>query len=319
MSKIPSISSEINQDIINKLTLKNFNSISPFFYKLVTEWMSDAYKLFNDIDKYLILIYLINTDFEFFRRNNINITYSDFYASKTLEIKINLIKISKDLCIPKESVRRKISDLEKRGIIRKKGKKLYLDRRAYKFQEPINTLKNVSNLISEFSQILKKENLIDKFSNRLEVSSLVKDNFSFCWYQFLKFILAYCFRWRKYFGELEILLIGITVAFNSVSTATVKLKGVESYIDKWREEILQSNIRGINAMSISDITGIPRATVIRKLKKLINLNMIQLDKNKLLHIKFNNKSYKETSNLQNETINDLSDFITRTFNQININ
>ena len=65
MSKIPSISSEINQDIINKLTLKNFNSISPFFYKLVTEWMSDAYKLFNDIDKYLILIYLINTDFEF--------------------------------------------------------------------------------------------------------------------------------------------------------------------------------------------------------------------------------------------------------------
>ena len=319
MSKIPSISSEINQDIINKLTLKNFNSISPFFYKLVSEWMSDAYKLFNDIDKYLILIYLINTDFEFFRRNNINITYSDFYASKTLEIKINLIKISKDLCIPKESVRRKISDLEKRGIIRKKGKKIYLDRSAYKFQEPINTLKNVSNLISEFSQILKKENLINKFSNRLEVSSLIKDNFSFCWYQFLKFILAYCMRWRKYFGELEILLIGITVAFNSVSTATVKLKGVESYIDKWREEILQSNIRGINAMSISDITGIPRATVIRKLKKLINLNMIQLDKNKLLHIKFNNKSLKETSNLQNETINDLSDFITRTFNQININ
>ena len=72
-------------------------------------------------------------------------------------------------------------------------------------------------------------------------------------------------------------------------------------------------------MSISDITGIPRATVIRKLKKLINYNMIQIDKNKLLHIKFNNKSYKETSNLQNETINDLSDFITRTFNQININ
>ena len=319
MSKIPSISSEINQDIINKLTLKNFNSISPFFYKLVTEWMSDAYKLFNDIDKYLILIYLINTDFEFFRRNNINITYSDFYASKTLEIKINLIKISKDLRIPKESVRRKISDLEKRGIIRKEGKKIYLDRSAYKFQEPINTLKNVSNLISEFSQILKKENLINKFSNRLEVSSLVKDNFSFCWYQFLKFILAYCFRWRKYFGELEILLIGITVAFNSVSTATVKLKGVESYIDKWREEILQSNIRGINAMSISEITGIPRPTAIRKIKSLIKFNLVDMDKNKLLHIKFNKKTFKETSKLQNDTINDLSELVSRTINQISIN
>ena len=32
-----------------------------------------------------------------------------------------------------------------------------------------------------------------------------------------------------------------------------------------------------------------------------------------------NKSYKETSELQNETISDLGIFITRTFNQININ
>ena len=114
-------------------------------------------------------------------------------------------------------------------------------------------------------------------------------------------------------------MIGITIAFNSVSTASIKLKGVESYIDKWREEILQSNIRGINALSISEITGIPRPTVIRKISKLIKLNMIEMDKNKLLHVKFNKKSYDETSNLQNETINDLSDFMARTFNLIRVN
>ena len=34
------------------------------------------------------------------------------------------------------------------------------------------------------------------------------------------------------------MLIGITT-FNSVTTASVKLRGVESYIDKWREQILQ--------------------------------------------------------------------------------
>ena len=64
------------------------------------------------------------------------------------------------------------------------------------------------------------------------------------------------------------------------------------------EEILQNNIRGINAMSISEITGIPRPTVIRKINSLIKLNMVEMDKNKLLNIKFNNKSYKETSELQ---------------------
>ena len=320
MEKLPSISSEINKDEVNKFIFNNFNSISPYFYKLISEWMSDAYKIFKDLDKFLILIYLINTDFEFFRRNNLNITYESFYKDKTLEInKINLIQISKDLNIPKESVRRKISELEKKGVIKKKGKKIFLDRSAYESQEPINTLKNVSVLLSKFSEISKKNNLTKKSLDRTEVSKLIKNNFSFCWYQFFKFIFSYCYRWRKYFGDLEIMLIGITIAFNSVTTASIKLKGIESYIDKWREEILQNNIRGINAMSISEITGIPRPTVIRKINSLIKLNMIEMDKNKLLNVKFNNKSYKETSELQNETINDLGIFITRTFNQININ
>ena len=320
MEKLPSISSEINKVEVNKFIFNNFNSISPYFYKLISEWMSDAYKIFKDLDKFLILIYLINTDFEFFRRNNLNITYESFYKDKTLEInKINLIQISKDLNIPKESVRRKISELEKKGVIKKKGKKIFLDRSAYESQEPINTLKNVSVLLSKFSEISKKKNLTIKSLDRTEVSKLIKNNFSFCWYQFFKFIFSYCYRWRKYFGDLEIMLIGITIAFNSVTTASIKLKGIESYIDKWREEILQNNIRGINAMSISEITGIPRPTVIRKINYLIKLNMVEMDKNKLLNVKFNNKSYKETSELQNETINDLGIFITRTFNQININ
>ena len=320
MEKIPSISSEINKVEVDKFIFNNFNSISPYFYKLISEWMSDAYKIFKDLDKFLILIYLINTDFEFFRRNNLNITYESFYKDKTLEInKINLIQISKDLNIPKESVRRKISELEKKGVIKKKGKKIFLDRSAYESQEPINTLKNVSVLLSKFSEISKKKNLTKKSLDRTEVSKLIKNNFSFCWYQFFKFIFSYCYRWRKYFGDLEIMLIGITIAFNSVTTASIKLKGIESYIDKWREEILQNSIRGINAMSISEITGIPRPTVIRKINSLIKLNMVEMDKNKLLNIKFNNKSYKETSELQNETINDLGVFITRTFNQINFN
>ncbi len=320
MEKLPSISSEIKKEEVNKFIFNNFNSISPYFYKLISEWMSDAYKIFKDLDKFLILIYLINTDFEFFRRNNLNITYENFYKDKTLEInKINLIQISKDLNIPKESVRRKISELEKKGIIKKKGKKIFLDRSAYESQEPINTLKNVSVLLSKFSEISKKNNITKKSLDRTEVSKLIKNNFSFCWYQFFKFIFSYCYRWRKYFGDLEIMLIGITIAFNSVTTASIKLKGIESYIDKWREEILQNSIRGINAMSISEITGIPRPTVIRKINSLIKLNMVEMDKNKLLNIKFNNKSYKETSELQNETINDLGVFITRTFNQINFN
>jgi len=322
MKIIPSISNELNKDTISKLTFKNFNSVSPYFYKLITEWMSDAYKVFNDLDKFLILIYLINTDFEFFRRNNLNIHYDSFYKDKTLEIdKINLINISKDLNIPKESVRRKIAYLEVKKIIQKKGKKIFVDRSAYLSQEPVNTIRNVSKLISAFSELLKTEGLLKKSLSSVEISKQIKNNFSFCWYQFFKFIFSYCYRWRKYFnGDLELMLIGITIAFNSVSTASIKLKGMESYIDEWRTEILQNNIRGINALSISEITGVPRPTVIRKVKKLIQLKNIEMDEHKLLHIKFGKKKIlDEMSQLQNETINDLSIFLARTFNQINLN
>ena len=321
MKIIPRLSNELNKDTISKLTFKNFNSVSPYFYKLITEWMSDAYKVFHDLDKFLILIYLINTDFEFFRRNNINIHYDSFYKDKTLEIdKINLINISKDLNIPKESVRRKIAYLEVKKIIQKKGKKIFLDRSAYLSQEPVNTIRNVSKLISTFSELLKKEGLLKKSLSSFETSKQIKNNFSFCWYQFFKFIFSYCYRWRKYYGDLELMLIGITIAFNSVSTASIKLNSIESYIEEWRTEILQNNIRGINALSISEITGVPRPTVIRKVKKLIQLKNIEMDEHKLLHIKFGKKKIlDEMSQLQNETINDLSIFLARTFNQINLN
>ena len=73
-------------------------------------------------------------------------------------------------------------------------------------------------------------------------------------------------------------------------------------------------------------------TEINKYLKLIksekiNLNItygdiikfIEIDKNKLLHIKFDKKTLVETSKLQNDTINDLSELVSRTINQISIN
>ena len=72
---------------------------------------------------YIILIYLIRNDFIFYRRNGIIIDYDTFYKDKILEIpKINLTDISKDLDIPKESVRRKIVSLENSGVLKKSGK-----------------------------------------------------------------------------------------------------------------------------------------------------------------------------------------------------
>ena len=57
------------------------------------------------------------------------------------------------------------------------------------------------------------------------------------------------------------------------------------YQREWIEEVLNiGNKKGINAMTISDLTGIPRPTVIRKLKILLKQNDIFKDQNNLYYI-----------------------------------
>ena len=319
MKKIPSIYSEVDSDVIDKIFKNNFDLLSPFFFKMMSEWTIGAYSLFKDVDKYTILIYLTNKQFEFFRRNNLNIDYDNFYKDKSLEVeKINIIKIAIDLDIPKESVRRKIVELEKQGVIKKIGKKIVIDRSSYFSTQPTVTLKNLSHLLSIFSKILKKERVIKNELNTNEVSTLIKQNFSFCWYQFYKFLFPYCLRWKKYFGDLEYFSIIATIVLNTNSKIAKNFKGIDSYLVKWRNNIMSQKIRGVNAMSISEITGIPRPTVVRKLKILTKKKYISLDENKLINIDLSNNNFKEMSKIQDLNINSINILIKRTFNQINL-
>ena len=113
MKSIPSVSDQIDENKIFKIINKNFSKLAPSYYAIISNWLIRSYKVFGDIDKYIIVVYLINKDFIFFRRNGIILDYETFFNGKTLEIeKINITDISKDLQIPKESARRKVEELE---------------------------------------------------------------------------------------------------------------------------------------------------------------------------------------------------------------
>ena len=80
-----------------------------------------------------------------------------FLYDKSLELdEINIIEISKNLNIPKESARRKILRLEGLGIIKKIGKKIFVDRSSFKLLLPKETLQNLSVLTSKIIEICKK-------------------------------------------------------------------------------------------------------------------------------------------------------------------
>ena len=79
-----------------------------------------------------------------------------------------------------------------------------------------------------------------------------------------------------------------------------------------------SDDKGVNAMSISEITGIPRPTVVRKLKYLIKNKFFSINKKKLISLNIKENSAIRTDQLRNKNMLSLSNFIFRVFNQIKI-
>jgi Mn-dependent DtxR family transcriptional regulator len=317
MNALPSISSQIDEDKIFKIINKNFSKIAPFYYQLITSWLIRSYNVFQDIDKFVILIYFINKDLIFFRKNGLVINYDTFYNDKSIEIpKINISDISNDLKIPKESVRRKLQELENKGIIKKTGKKIFVDRSAFTTAKAEQTLKELSILISKFNEILVEEKATNIIFNTDEISESIKTNFSFCWYQFYKFLFIFTTRWRNNVADLETLAIGFVVLLNTIDNKSFRVKDLNR--KKYFKLSQGSDDIGVNAMSLSDITGIPRPTVVRKLKYLIKNNFLHINEKKLITLNITGATLKKTNELQDLNMKNLSNFLYRVFNQIKI-
>ncbi len=279
MNTLPSISSHIDEKVINKVIFDNFAALAPSFFTLTSNWFVRAYDHYKDIDKFIIIIYLININLIYFRKNAVKIDYDTFYRDKSIEIdKINISDISKDLGVPKESIRRKVLELEKEGTIKRSGKKIFIVRNTLYSARATNTLTEIATILHEFNKILKKEKLATNIYSINEIISAMKENFSYCWYQFNKFWFIYINRWRAELKDLEYLAIGMVVIINAVKNKEFSSKkNMRSY----HKALMGSDRRGVNAMSISEITGIPRPTVVRKLKFLIDKKYLHINEKKI--------------------------------------
>ena len=276
-----------------------------YWIKFQQEWVNNIYKKFKDHDKYIILMYLISKTWE----NSSNLfkfnTIDEYYSQEEINLSdISLAEISDNLNIPKETIRRKLVELEADSIIKRDGQKIVLEQLALSLQKPKSSIKTLSVFFEKLSILLSVEDWFGPSINREEVELYFKKYYTIFWNHYFKLQIPFLTRWKIVFNDLESWVIWANIGINQ-SLFLEKIshnlnKEINLLGDKSENNYLKNihdnePTQGVNASSIAEISGIPRATVVRKLKKLLKAKIITRNK-KLEYVlsnegKFNKKIY----------------------------
>ena len=245
-------------------------------------WTHQAFNIFKDFDKYLVLIYLMREHFQSLANKFEYYSYDEFYEFQTISInKLNLIKIANELNIPKENIRRKINELQKDEILKREGKKFILNKKLINYQKPEIALEAISNFIYKKSDIFQGKDWFGDKVEKKEIEIYIKKYFSIIWLHFLNLQIPFLIRNRNYFKDLETWMVWGNVALNHQKKLMDKpLEAIKIDVSSYYKKVSSIKVeQGVNASSIADISNIPRATVIRKLKWLVKHQLIKKNKN----------------------------------------
>ena len=308
---------KISQKIIYDIYCDNFDSIHCLFVEFEFAWFQQAYQALGDLDKYNILIYLYKKYFfelnEIFKVKSLN----EFYFNPRFNLeKINIIKISKELKLSKETTRRKILELEEDGILIKNKKIITVTLKAGLLQKPESTINSFSKILEYISYFLHKDNHVKKHYQKEFFVKKIKERFTQILAIFLEFQLNYVLKRKELLNNDTEMVFIIGALFYNQVIYLKKSKKISHYKKEWEENILNiGDKKGLNAMTISDLTGIPRPTVIRKLKTLLKQKDAYKDQKNLYYMvkgKFSNSLNKQRLT----TIKELSLTISRINNII---
>ena len=314
---IPSVSKQLEEKQIFQAINKNYSQLRNVWFNFQMEWLESSYRSFNDHDKFLIVQYLVLNTLNFLSNNFVKLDFDTYYSKKQIEIaNFNIIDISRGLYISKETARRKVLELEKIGAIVRDKKKIILNRSAFKYQKPNQSIVNTSYLLSKVTETLSKSGDMDKKFNSEIIQLHMKKNFTQCWKLFYEMQIPYVLSWKKYFGDIETWNIwGIIVTQKSFKTDINKFEKLGR--TKYLEVMFKDIITGINAMSISELSGVPRATVVRKINNLLKKKLIFVDKKKLYTA--GNVNTKKFINMSQNSMGLLTTFFCKIINLLQTN
>ena len=280
-------SKTLSDDQVYESIMSHYSTLSKNWISHQWNWMNSVYASFNDHYKYMIVISLVEKTLQFYDQMNIQYSYDEYYSKSYQQIeKFSITELCEKLDLPKETVRRKVLELEKEGVITRNKKKIIIDRKAFPFVKPDNQIKFSAKYIYLVSQALNKDKVFSKKLDQKIIENVIKKNFSLSWRWFYRMQIPLIIGYHKFFKDLTTFHIWGTVCMNQVLNVTDQLnsdKNKPSLDYFTTSNIVIENLgaeTGISAMSISDMTTIPRATIIRKCKYLISEDLIKLNEKK---------------------------------------
>ena len=315
IQKLPKVSKQVLSHDLRAVMEKNFVSIIPVWAPLQLVWVSNVYRTFHDYEKFMIVMYFLMKTFETYSKNFVKLDYEEYFSQNEIEINtINVSEISTSLNIPKETTRRKINELEGLGVIKRINKKFIIDRNAWPNIKPEETMERMSRFLSTLSKICFTEGLISEPISKENLTETSKKYFSFIWQLYYEMQMPFLLSFKKAFGDLESFHV-FGICISSLVLDSKKNDNSEMSKEFYLEKYFfsdQKDFQGINAMSISDISGIPRATVIRKLNKLVKEKFLKIDGKKRYYSTGFHR--KQLLDIQKNTFDNLSKFAARIYN-----
>ncbi len=280
-------SKTLTDDQVYESIMSHYSTLSKNWISHQWNWMNNVYAPFNDHYKYMIIISLVEKTLQFYDQMNVQYSYEEYYSKSYLQIeKFSITELCEKLDLPKETVRRKVLELEKEGVITRNKKKIIIDRKAFPFVKPDNQIKFSAKYIYLVSQALNKDKVYSKKLDQKSIENIIKKKFSLSWSWFYRMQIPLIIGYHKFFKDLTTFHIWGTVCMNQVLNVSSQLNSdnEKPSLDYFAtNNILIENLgtnTGISAMSISDMTKIPRATIIRKCKYLIKEDLIKLNEKK---------------------------------------
>ena len=268
------------EQIIAKIINKNYKEYTKFHYPLSYQilYLWKNY-LGKDLETNLILSNLTIKALRIYNQNNKKKSYKEFIKTKQISIgKVKKAELSRELLIPRETIRRKLEDLKKENFIDIVDGNIDINRKSFE-------IKDLDTIINKYSKCLNiiLDNLGD--DKTITKKSITEDyllnNFSKCWINILSMMIELSLIWRKFLKSMENWFIFGTCGLNQMYNLKDSKNFRDLHPDNTENFFLnltrEETSRGLNPTTISDLTGIPRQTVIRNLKNLTKSKSLEKD------------------------------------------